>query len=370
MHNLEIVDGKASMVYNKQWGNLWHELGTAVEGAMTAEQALELSHQNFQVERFQLEYDGKPVDAYGLFRTDTMTILGTCTDKYVPIQNVTQFDVIDTLLETSSGAHYDTAGVLGRGEKVWALARIPEADINVGNDKHETYLLATTTHDRTEAFIVKLVSIRVVCQNTLSMALSRNGSMTRIRHSRQAMDRLEAAKDYLKMVAKNAHTLQEKLDILAGRKMTKESYISVMDRLFPIRKDAEGEIIGETHRNNILGEIIRLYESNDRNAYPEFKGTAYNLLNAVTEYTDHLRSGRMTEDREAAGYSLKAVRAESALFGSGETLKERALEIILEDTKGNPVISTVAQQFTTPSVEMLSTTGSALLDQVVDANQA
>jgi phage/plasmid-like protein (TIGR03299 family) len=366
MHNLEIVDDKASMVYVSKWGNPWHELGTPVENAMTAVQALELSRQNFKVEKFQLEFQGKPVPAWGIFRTDSMGLLGTCGEGYLPIQNDAQFDAIDALLQGSDGAHYDTAGVLGKGERVWALARIPQADINIGSDKHEAYLLASTSHDGSEAFTLKLVNIRVVCQNTLSMALSSNGALARIRHTKNALGRMEAAKEYFKMIEKNAHTLAEKLQVLAGRNMTKQSYMQVMDRLFPVRRDQQGNIVNATRRENILNEIVRLYESNDRNAVPEVKGTAYNLLNAVTEYTDHCRNARMTEDREEAGYTVKQARAESALFGSGEQLKTRALEVILEDTKGNPVHT--IQQCAAPAVEMLQSTGSALLDQVIDEN--
>ena len=94
MHNLEIVNGKASMVYNKQWGNPWHELGTAVEGAMTALEALQLSKQDWEAVKIQLEYQGKPVSAWGIMRSDNGIVLGTCGEDYQPIQNTEQFNCI------------------------------------------------------------------------------------------------------------------------------------------------------------------------------------------------------------------------------------------------------------------------------------
>lgn len=93
------------------------------------------------------------------------------------------------------------------------------------------------------------------------------------------------------------------MNLLATRKMTREAMGSILDRLFPQSKDANGKPQDSTRRNNILSDVLRCYESNDRNAFPEQPGTAYNLLNAVTEYTDHMRSARNGE------------RAESVMFG-------------------------------------------------------
>ena len=366
MHNLEIKNGRASMVFNSRYGNPWHQLGTPVDGAMTAASAMELSQQDWDVIKRQLfthSASGAEVSipAYAIFRDDNGAYLGTCGQDYQPIQNAKQFEIIDYLLEGSDGAHYDTAGVLGRGEKVWTLARIPEADITVaGVDKHVSFLLAATSHDGSLAFTLKLTSTRVVCQNTLSMALSSNGALARVKHTKNALDRVEAAKRYMQMVTENAKTLSEKLNLLAGRKMTKATYQSVMDKLFPVSKDEDGKERGQGRRDNILGDVIRLYESNDRNAVPEIRGTAYNLLNAVTEYTDHLRTSRVSDDKAELGYTADKARYESAIFGSGDTLKNKALDVILTDTAGNAVIS--RQTFTAPSM------GSGLLDSVIAAH--
>lgn len=231
-HNLEQVNGNASMVYNSKYGSPWHSLGTPVEGAMTARQALELSQQDWEVLKRQLCTrnelgDVVEIPAYGIFRDDNGQFLGTCGVDYQPIQNSSQFEIIDFLLEGSDGAHYDTAGVLGRGERVWTLARIPEADITVaGVDKLQSYLLAATSHDGSMAFTLKLTSTRVVCNNTLSMALNSNGSLARVKHTKNAMDRVDQAKRYMSQVVENSHDLSAKLNILANRKLTRETFKS------------------------------------------------------------------------------------------------------------------------------------------------
>lgn len=275
-HNLETRNGKASMVYNSRYGSPWHSLGTAVDGAMTAAQALELSAQDWEVIKRQLHTfsaTGQSVEipAWGIFRDDNGEFLGTCGEDYQPIQNVAQFDSIDFLLESSSGAHYDTAGVLGRGERVWTLARIPEADITVaGVDKHESFLLAATSHDGSLAFTLKLTATRVVCQNTLSMALNSNGALARVKHTKNALDRVESAKKYMHLVTSQAATLSEKLNVLASRKMTRATYSAIMDKLFPVARNEEGGKANQTRRENVLSDVVAAYESNDRNAFPEW----------------------------------------------------------------------------------------------------
>jgi hypothetical protein len=170
------------------------------------------------------------------------------------------------------------------------------------------------------------------------MALGTNGAMARIRHTKNALERVERAKKYMDTVKDASRSLAEKLNILGTRRMTRESMKGILDKLFPVSKDAGGApVANQTRRENILSDVLKLYESNDGDANPSIRGTAYNLLNAVTEYTDHLRTSRVSDDKAGAGYTQDRARADSAYFGSGEALKQRALEVILTDTAGNPV---------------------------------
>lgn len=122
-----------------------------------------------------------------------------------------------------------------------------------------------------------------------------------------------------------AMTMQERLMWLSRKKVTKPALESVMERIFP-KKQVEGKEEGEssTRRDNVLAEILDIYDGNDGNAFPEQKGTAYNLLNAITNYTDHSRSTKGD------------MRAESALFGSGDKLKTNALQMILQEAEKMP----------------------------------
>jgi phage/plasmid-like protein (TIGR03299 family) len=262
-------------------------------------------------------------------------------------------------LQASGGAHYETAGVLGAGEVVWASARIPEADMNVAGDKHETFLLASTSHDASQAFILKLTSVCVVCNNTLSAALASGGSFAKVRHTTNANDRINAALDYLSFFKENAKDLESRLNVLAQRRLTRETYQEVMDRLFPASEEGTSKT-AYTRRENILQEIVFLYDLNNGNVNPSVRGTGYNLLNAITEYTDHIRGAKLSADKKAAGYTIDRARAESALFGNGDSFKKKALEVILETTAGLPTKKTLY-------ASEGGSAGSSFLDSVVDS---
>lgn len=316
----------------------WHHLGQRTPDAQSWKEAMQLAHLDWSVEKRDLYARTPKGDVYqipdtkGIFRTDTSAYLGTVGADYSILQNKLAFDGIDTLLAAKEGAHYESAGALGNGARIWVMARIPEAIRIIGTqDESKLFLLAATAHDGSMSYQFKLVAERVVCENTLSVALGEAGQVVRIKHSKNAIDRMAAAVRYMSQVTSSASTLDAKFNALAQRKMTKTSYDAVMDRLFPKTEDA-----GQSRRDGLLASILGLYDNNDKDAIPEIRGTAYNMLNAITEYTDHYRTSRITEGRKADGYTVDTARAENALFGTGDKLKNLALEVLLDYTALNP----------------------------------
>lgn len=327
-HNIatDAITGK-DMVYTA--GALpWHKLGQNVADARSWEDALNLAGLNWEVSEEPMRTD------YGIIKThkaivradQPALVLGIVGKDYQPIQNQVAFDFTEALLET--GALYESAGALGQGERIWTLARIPQADFAIGDDKHMSYLLFTTSHDGSLAATVKVTDVRVVCNNTLTMALCGNGANMKIRHTKTADERLRAAQRMISNTIQSAESLADKFTKLAHRRLTKDSMTAILDRLFP--KPAENA--SQTRRENLVGDILDIYESNDRNAFPEQRGTAYNLLNAVTSYTDHVRGARITDSRSSM--TMDQARAENALFGTGERLKAEAFDVIYKLTDG------------------------------------
>ena len=315
----------------------WHNLGTVTGKYQTWAEILAHGGLDFDVFKSQLYDDlGRLVKAWGVFRynqqdkvvgaKEKATFLGTVGEDYNTINHAQGFEMVDALMNTADGAHYETAGVLGEGETVWGLADLG-LRMRVGEDEHKTYLMFCTGHIGNVSYTFKLVDERVVCENTLSVALSeRNVAQFRVKHTRYAQNRIADANAVLKGLQYDTFCMDRKLNLLAAKRVTKESLNSIMDRLFPQRKGEDGLETSSTRRTNIIADILGIYEQNDGDAYPEQRGTAYNLLNAITNYTDHSRSTKGD------------MRSESALFGSGDKLKTSALSIILDAAQGMPEV--------------------------------
>ncbi len=346
----------------------WHKLGTVTGEYLTWESILAHGGLDFEVFKSQLHDGlGRKVAAYGVFRWDKdakaagdkerAIFLGAVGDGYKTIQHSTGFEMIDALVASKDGAHYETAGVLGAGEKVWGLADLKFA-ARVGDDEQKGYLLFSTSHDASMSYSYRMCMTRVVCQNTLSAALgeSAKASLT-VRHTLNSNSRIIDAHKVLSQMGSDVKRIEDKLNYLAGRKMTREAFTAITDRLFP--KTAQVTAASDTtvatsstRRDNILADILKVYELNDGNAFPEQRGTSYNLLNAITNYTDHARA-----TRGQAGNG----RAESAMFGSGDALKTKAFEVILQESSGLATVNrTRGIGYDDPS----QSTGSTILDAV------
>ena len=338
-------------------GAAWHHLGQTVTEAQTWEEAMRLAHLDWTVRKDRLfTAQGAPVDAFGIFRDDNDAFLGAVGDRYSPIQNRYQFDFVDAILAAEDGAHYETAGALGKGERVFCLAKIG-ADFEIAGtgDRHETYLLFVNSHDGTGAARALVTTVRVVCQNTLNAALRQDGKAAlRIKHTKNAESRLNAARELVAGATVTVKDVREKLDTLAQRKLTKKARVNIMSRVFNA-ESKKGE--------NTITNVMELFERNDNDAVPEIRGTAYNMLNAFTEFVDHNRPVKQTDARE--GQSVEVIRADHALFGTGAQLKNGVLEIILEETEFAPYHSLAKQIISSPVV---STGNAALLDDIVAAS--
>ncbi len=340
-HNLaKKADGTYAMVSGNN-ETPWHKLGTVVAGLMKWEDAYKAAGLDYEVIKRQLQAtiagNTFSVPAWGIFRSDNNAFLGSVGAQYRTIQNIYPFQFVDTLLEAQSGAHYETAGALGNGERIWCCARVPfDFEIGGTGDKHRTFLMFTTSHDGSESVVCKLTDVRTVCENTLLMGLrDYQDSMVKIRHTKNAEVKLDQARMAMQGVQQNVRSLQEKLTELAKRRMTKASMTAILDRIFPKKEDGEEKKLSG-RRENIFTEILEMYDDNDHNAFPQTRGTAYNLLNAYTNYVDHKRTVRLSEEDKSSGKSEENARIEQVIFGKGVLNKNRVFETIFEETARNP----------------------------------
>lgn len=332
---LENRDGKRSYVGAFQ--PAWHFLGETVDHLMTAEEIMERSRQNYDVELIQLvsPINGTPINSYATFRTDTGQMLGDgMRAGYTVFQNNELYDLLNAFVGIN-GSVYDTAGVLGVGETIFASILLSEVmKIKGTEDEIKTYLMGSANHSGQKNVTIAQVDLRVVCQNTLRRALAGAEKYIRIAHRRGLKDKVAAAKELLKNARTSTESMELMLNELAHRKVKKDSFFTVMKRLFGEWED--GEKVNVRKQNKVL-EIAEIFDRNDDNRIPEIRGSAYALFNSITNYVDHWSPFRRTKGKNDV--SDDVIRSENALFGQGAELKELALGVIMDTTKDDPTYS-------------------------------
>jgi phage/plasmid-like protein (TIGR03299 family) len=312
-HNLNIVNGRASMMYVETAP--WHGLGQKLSHPATAEEAVQAAGLDYTVVKRPLQAiinkrENKLVPGhFATIRTDTKDILGVVGSRYSPIQNREAFTFFDSLVGGDE-AIYETAGALNRGEKVWILARLPGYIKLNGKDVIQKYLLLYNSHDGSSLIRAKLTPIRVVCNNTLSMALAGTDQEVRIKHTPNALEKLEEAHKLLGLSNSVYDLLETIFRRMALKKVTDQQLIEYVEALIPDNPESESNARTE----NIRETILRLHESVD--GAKAIRGTAFGALNAVSEYTDHMTA---TKDADK--------RLNSIWFGSGEKLKVKGFEL-------------------------------------------
>lgn len=315
-HELSIrEDGTAEMFCAGE--PAWHQLGQNVSEAPDWKGAMIEAHLNWEVQKRQLEYQGKPVDAWGTFRLDTNTFLGQVGPDYQPIQNKDNFKFTNALLQTGD-VKYESAGALFGGKRVWVLARIPQ-DIRIKgtDDITKNYFLFSNRHDGFYSAIGKLSNTRVVCNNTLQMALSEKSDLIRIRHTATSEQQFAEAQQLLLATQHQIKDLDGLMNVLAKTQLDMPSVGEIIKNVYPNIKE-------NVQDQNKARNVLNMFEDNDNNAFPKERGTAYNLLNAFTKYEDHFSSARIANVDETE----QQARARKAMFGIGDVFKFQVLTAI------------------------------------------
>ena len=177
----------------------WHGLGTIVQDYPTSVEALQFAGLDYRVEKRKLftldnaDIISKSVpDYYATIRTDNENVLGVVGKDYEVVQNTDAFNFFDSIVG-GDGIQYETAGALGKGERIFITAKLPNY-IKVGKDDLiEQYLFLTTSHDGFGSITAAFTPIRIVCNNTLNAALQNHSNAIKIRHTVNAKERLETA---------------------------------------------------------------------------------------------------------------------------------------------------------------------------------
>ena len=267
----------------------WHGLGVRVEEAPASADALRMAGLDWEVLQEAIYTNaGDKISGYKAnVRSTDRKVLGVVTDRYKVIQNAEAFEFTDSLL--GSGVRYETAGSLSDGKKVWLLARLPREYI-IGGERISPYLVFSNTHDGSGAVRVAVTPIRVVCNNTLNLALDSAKRSWSMVHTGDIKGKIQEAKDTLFMAEEYMDNLGKEFERLRKIQMSDEQVKDFIELLLPLEKNAT-----LTQLRNIkkLREDMasRYFDAPD---LQHVGNNAYRFVNAVSDFATHANPLRRT----------------------------------------------------------------------------
>jgi phage/plasmid-like protein (TIGR03299 family) len=304
----------------------WHGLGNLLSPKQPLEVWQQEAGMNWQIQESPVHFMADAAGHLGtihtfpeqkvLYRSDTKAALSVVSQRYQVVQPREVLEFYRDLTERS-GYELETAGVLKGGRKLWALARTGQSAVLKGNDVVNGYLLLATSCDGTLATTATPTTIRVVCNNTLTIAVNGASQAIKVPHSTRFDPR--AVKQQLGITVSQWDDFMYHMRTLAERKVKDHE---AKDFLRCVLCEVQAGNPERTRLSNerALTKVLSLYDGHGRGAELEAaKGTAWGLLNSVTEYIDHERRARSHE-----------YRMDTAWFGQGAVIKQRALNAALQ----------------------------------------
>lgn len=304
----------------------WHGLGNRLPTKQSIEVWQKAAGMDWQIEETPVRFMADTVGALGsihsfeeqkvLYRSDTKDALSVVSQRYQVVQPREVLEFYRDLTEVS-GYELETAGVLKGGRKFWALARTGQSTALKGNDQVKGYLLLATSCDGSLATTATPTTIRVVCNNTLAIAV--NGAQQAIKVPHSTRFDAQSVKQQLGIAVSQWDGFMYRMRMLAERKVKSHEAMHYFLRVMCDAQPSGIEPAGLANER-ALKRVQALYDGQGKGAELDAaKGTAWGLLNAVTEYVDHERRARSNE-----------YRMDSAWFGQGAALKQRALDVALQ----------------------------------------
>jgi len=293
-HNIEFNEATQTHSVVTVGQKPWHGLGITVDGALTADEVLDKANMRYEVIKRPVKFTskGKEIDFPGKFvitRKDTDAPLGICGTNWTPLQNDDAFKFFDPIVDRDE-AMYHTAGVLGVGQRSWILAKLPSY-IRVGNDDLiEEYALLSNMFTGHDAVEIALTTMRVVCENTLLMALAGAKGARRITipHTRDIMKQVEKAHQALGMFSQYTKDMEDVFNKMAKFQITDEILRGYLDNLLPkSMSDSDSSPVTAAHKAR--WKIEEFFEIGVGQDITTARGTLFGLYNAVTGYTSHLK---------------------------------------------------------------------------------
>jgi phage/plasmid-like protein (TIGR03299 family) len=325
-HELETVNGQTAFASLRE--PAWHGLGTVFTEEVSTAEMLKLAHlDNWNVrledvaipEGFASDRSFSFVTRTNPFNSEQNDVLGVVGERYVPLQNEDLFDFGDLMLD--GGGRWETAGSIKGGRQVFgslALERETVLDPNGVSDKVNTYLLINTSHDGSVAIQASITPVRVVCANTLNLALKGKAKQSfKIRHTSTASGKVAQAREALGLANLYMNEFDKMAQEMISKEINKAKFDEIVALAYPKpEKDAKGSF---KKYNDKIDLIQSIYVGEYNNT---ISGTAWGAFNALTERLDWYRSGR--------GGDNESILAAASGFDPVTTAeKNRLLQLVL-----------------------------------------
>ncbi|KVM07643.1 hypothetical protein WL05_10110 [Burkholderia ubonensis] len=304
----------------------WHGLGHKLAPQQPIEVWADRAGMNWTIESSEVRYVSGASgigsihafpDQKVLYRSDTKAPLSVVSARYQVVQPREILEFYRDLTEVG-GFELETAGVLKEGRKFWALAKTGQTGMLKGKDYVKGYLLLATACDGTLATTAQFTSVRVVCNNTLAIALGDGTGVVKVPH-RSQFD-ATAVKRQLGIAVSSWDAFMVRTKAMAERKVTDFAADTFFRRVLTYTVTNPGERDGMTVNERAVRAVGELYAGRGKGAQlPSASGTAWGLLNSITEYVDHHRRARSDDHRRDAAW-----------FGQGALIKQKAWDEALK----------------------------------------
>ena len=298
----------------------WHGLGVPVSNDLTPAQMMKKAGLDWRVEEVEsyIDFNGKkiPTGQKSLVRETDGRLLTNVGEKWNPCQNETAFEFFHEYV-MAGDMEMNTAGSLRDGKMVWALAKVKESFDLFGGDQVDSYLLFSNPHQYGKSIDVRFTPIRVVCNNTLSLALD-TASERQIKVGHRVKFDASEVKTALGIATDKLNTYKEMAKFLGTKRYTTDSLIEYYNSVYP--RTADKRVQGQGTSIDTLSRNAKFaFDSIERQPGANFaEGTWWQAFNSVTFVTDHVQ-GRSNDNR-----------LYSSWFGGNQRRKRGALEKALE----------------------------------------
>jgi phage/plasmid-like protein (TIGR03299 family) len=330
-HQINFDERKGTYSFASNSEKAWHGLGQVVQTAMTSSQAIELANLDYEVGKTTIhaaiagapatedspEHLVKIDDKFATYRADNMQPLGIVGARYEIVQNKDAFAFFDAIID-SKEAIFETAGALGKGERIFVTAKLPQ-DLLVKGEECNKYIILTNSHDGTSSIVAGFSTIRVVCNNTLQAALKGLTNKVYIEHRNGAKERLSEAYKVMGIASKYMSEVDTIFNEMAKTKISDselQKYIAdvMMPEYKVMKSQEEDEKISTRFKNQVIS-IYEFAQSHPTQQTEATRGTLWGAYNAISGYYNYIQKYKNDEQKFT-----------SQMFGNGNNKIQKGFQ--------------------------------------------